>query len=189
MAKQFPQLEPDHRAFIARQRLFFTASGAAHGHLNLSPKGLGGFRVIDERTVCYLDLTGSGAETSAHLSIDGRLTLMFCAFEGPPLILRLYGTGVALNRGTPEYARLLADLFDGDEPPGARQIIVQDIALVQTSCGWGVPAYDYKGERPGLVNWASQQGDEGLDDYRRRKNAVSLNGWPTGLFEDAIPAE
>src|SRR5690348_7319771 len=123
MAQHFKQLEPEHRAFIARQHMFFTASAAARGHINLSPKGLHGLRVLDERTVAYLDLTGSGNETAAHIHVDGRLTIMFCAFDGAPLILRLYGRGRTAGRGTLEYQRLIAGAFGGEEPVGTRQII------------------------------------------------------------------
>ncbi len=119
MAKRFPHLEPEHREFIHRQRLFFTASASA---------------VLGESAVVYLDRTGSGNETAAHLRADGRLTLMFCAFEGPPRILRLYGRGRVIRQGSPEYTQLLAAEFNNEEPPGARQMVWLDIELVQTSC-------------------------------------------------------
>jgi predicted pyridoxine 5'-phosphate oxidase superfamily flavin-nucleotide-binding protein len=181
MAQRFTQIEPEHRAFIERQRVFFTASAAAEGHINLSPKGLDTLRVIDANAVAYLDLTGSGAETAAHARADGRLTIMLCAFEGPPLILRLYGRSRVLPRGSADYARVLADAFAGVEPVGARAIVMLDVELVQTSCGYGVPHMKYAGERPSLVRWAEQKGEEGLKDYWRRKNAVSLDGLPTGF--------
>lgn len=187
MAKQFPHLEPEHREFIQRQRLFFTASAAATGRVNVSPKGLDALRVLGEREAVYLDRTGSGNETAAHLHADGRLTLMFCAFEGLPRILRLYGQGRILRRGGPEYTRLLADAFSNEEPPGARQMVWLDIDLVQTSCGYGVPLFEYEGERPTLTKWAEAKGAEGLDTYRRQKNARSIDGLPTGLFEDDVP--
>ena len=180
MAKQFPSLEPAHRAFIDRQHVFFVATAAEGARVNLSPKGLDALRVLDDNRVAYLDRTGSGNETAAHLLADGRLTLMLCAFDGAPLILRLYGTGRALPRGTADYARLLADAFAGEEPPGARQIVVLDIDLVQTSCGFGVPLYDYREERPTLTRWAEAKGEDGLAAYRREKNAVSLDGLPAG---------
>ncbi|MBA4795260.1 pyridoxamine 5'-phosphate oxidase family protein [Phenylobacterium sp.] len=183
MAKQFPALLAEHRSFIARQPVFFVASAAADGRVNLSPKGLDPLRVIDERTVCYLDRTGSGAEVAAHLRADGRLTLMLCAFSGPPLILRLYGRGESLPRGGAAYGQLLAEVFGGAEPPGARQIVRLDIDLVQTSCGFGVPLMDFVGERPSLDRWAQAQGEAGLSDYRRAKNALSLDGLPTGLVD------
>lgn len=183
MAQSFPSIGEQHREFIAKQHLFFVASAADEARINLSPKGLDGLRVIDEQSVCYLDLTGSGNETSAHMRADGRLTIMFCGFEGPPLILRLYGRGRVALRGSGEYAALLDRHFAGIEPPGARQIVIQDVELVQTSCGFGVPLYDYKGERPSLIQWAEFKGEEGLDEYRREKNAVSIDGLPTGMFE------
>lgn len=181
MATQYPLIDPIHRAFIARQRVFFTASAAAGGRVNLSPKDGASLRVLDETTVAYLDQTGSGNETSAHLRADGRLTIMLCAFEGPPIILRLYGRGRVHHRGGAEYARLLAEAFGDDEPAGARQIVVLDVELVQKSCGYGVPLFDYQGERPSLIRWAEAKGDEGLDTYRREKNLLSIDGLPTGL--------
>ena len=180
MAKQFDRLQPDHREFIARQRMFFTATAAPTGRINLSPKGLEGLRVIDDNTVAYLDLTGSGNETAAHILADGRLTIMFCAFEGPPLILRLYGQGRRLARGTDAYSELLAKGFDGEETFGTRQIIRLDVELVQTSCGYGVPLLDYKGERPSFENWARSKGEDGLKLYRAEKNMVSIDGFATG---------
>ncbi|GHG71091.1 pyridoxamine 5'-phosphate oxidase family protein [Comamonas sp. JC664] len=184
MATQFPQLEPIHRDFMLRQRMFFTASAASTGRVNLSPKGLDSLRVLGPSEVVYLDLTGSGNETAAHLRADGRLTLMFCAFEGPPMILRLYGRGQVLRQGSAEYSRLLASEFGGVEPLGARQMVKLDIDLVQKSCGYGVPLYAFSGDRPTLTRWAENKGAEGLAEYRRQKNARSIDGMPTGLFDD-----
>lgn len=181
MAKQFDRIEPAHRAFIEKQHIFFTASATASGRVNVSPKGLDALRVIDEHTVCYLDLTGSGSETAAHLLADGRLTIMFCAFEGAPNILRLYGQGRSLSRGGADYAQLLERHFDNIEPPGARQIVVLSCDLVQTSCGYAVPLFDYAAERPTLIRWAETKGEDGLRAYREEKNAVSIDGLPTGL--------
>ncbi len=186
MAKQFQKIEPAERAFILRQKMFFTATAAADGRINLSPKGLDALRVLDEHRVAYLDRTGSGNETAAHLRADGRLTLMLCAFEGPPLILRLYGRGRVLRRGSPGYAELLASQFGGEEPLGARQIVLLEVELVQTSCGFGVPLYQHTGERPALDRWAVKQGEAGLEAYRRRHNVKSLDGLPTGLLDDSI---
>jgi hypothetical protein len=188
MAKQFQRIEPAHRDFILRQQVFFTASAAAGARVNVSPRSVDALRVLGESEVAYLDRTGSGNETAAHLRADGRLTLMFCAFEGPPMILRLYGRGRTLRRGSPAYANLLALAFDGTEPPGARQIIRLDIDLVQTSCGFGVPLFDYVGERPTLTRWAEAKGEAGLEAYRREKNVHSIDGLPTGLLdeEDAL---
>ncbi|MEX0839898.1 MAG: pyridoxamine 5'-phosphate oxidase family protein [Parvibaculum sp.] len=181
MAKQFPSISPEFKAFIERQHIFFTASATAESRINLSPKGLDGFRVTGENEVCYLDLTGSGNEAAAHLRADGRMTIMFCAFEGPPMILRLYGRGRVARKGTADYAHYLAGFFDGNEPVGARQIVVVDVELVQTSCGFGVPLHDYKEERPSLVRWAEAQGEDGIAAYWQEKNRVSIDGLPTGV--------
>lgn len=183
MAKQYQQIEPAQRAFIERQHIFFAASAAPTGRVNLSPKGMDKLRVLSPTTVVYLDLTGSGNETAAHVRTNGRLTLMFCAFEGPPMILRLYGTGRMEPRGSAGYASLLAAHFGGQETPGARQIVVLEVDLVQTSCGFAVPQFDYVSDRQLLVQWAEKQGEAGLEVYRRDKNARSLDGFSTGLLE------
>ena len=184
MAKFYDTIEPKLRDFIARQHVFFTATAAEGARVNLSPKGLDALRILDPNRVAYLDLTGSGNETAAHLRADGRLTLMLCAFDGPPNILRLYGRGRVLRRGGAEYARLLETAFGGDEPLGARQMIMLEVDRVQTSCGYGVPLFDYAGERPSLANWAAAKGREGLEAYRREENVQSIDGLPSGLFED-----
>jgi hypothetical protein len=185
MGDRFPSLADKHREFISRQRIFFAASAAPNARVNISPRGTDAFAVIDESTVVYLDRTGSGNETAAHLKADGRLTIMFCAFDGPPNILRLYGRGEVLRRGTPAYATLLRTAFDSAEPTGARQIVRLHVDLVQTSCGYGAPQFDYRGERPSLDNWARSKGEEGLEAYRREKNMVSIDGLPTGWLDEA----
>ena len=172
MAKQFSCIETAHRDFISRQKIFFTASAAADSRVNLSPRSTDALRVLDNGRVAYLDLTGSGNETAAHLRADGRLTIMFCAFEGAPNILRLYGRGRVLRRGSPEYSRLLDDEFAGAEPVGARQIVILDVGLVQTSCGFGVPLFNYAGERPTLTRWAEAKGESGLAAYWRDKKCA-----------------
>jgi hypothetical protein len=184
MAKQFASMTPAHREFIALQQIFFTASATATSRVNVSPRPTDALRVLDERTVAYLDLTGSGSETAAHLRADGRITLMFCAFDEPPSILRLYGRGTSLPRNTLDYTVLLASAFDSQEPPGARQIVRIEIDLVQTSCGYGVPLFEYVGERATLRRWAEQKSEAGLEEYRRQKNISSLDGLPTGLAEE-----
>ncbi|HEX7776280.1 MAG TPA: pyridoxamine 5'-phosphate oxidase family protein [Parvibaculum sp.] len=183
MAKQFPQIDSAQRDFIERQHIFFTATATAESRVNLSPKGLDGFRIVDERTVVYLDHTGSGNEAAAHLRADGRMTIMFCAFAGAPMILRLYGRGRVLKRGSADYGRFLEAHFGGEEPMGARHMVRLDVDLVQTSCGYGVPLYDYKEERPSLTRWAEAQGPEKLTAYRREKNMRSIDGLDTGLDE------
>lgn len=183
MAKQFPRLEPHHHRFIADQHMFFTASAAATGHVNVSPRSTDMFRVLGGNDVLYLDRTGSGNETAAHLRANGRLTIMFCAVAGPPLILRLYGKGRVIHRHSAEYAALLADHFGGEAPLGARQMIRLDVDLVQTSCGYGVPLFDYQAERPQMDAWARAKGEDGLLDYWLEKNQTSLDGFPTGLMD------
>jgi hypothetical protein len=183
MSKMFDRIEPALQEFIERQHIFFTASATADSRVNLSPKGSDSLRVIGPNQVAYLDQTGSGNEAAAHLRADGRLTIMFCAFEGAPMILRLYGRGTPLPRGCDEYEHLLATAFNGDEPPGARQIVVLDVESVQTSCGYSVPLYDYKEDRPTLQNWALRKGEDGIREYWREKNAASIDGLPTGMLE------
>jgi predicted pyridoxine 5'-phosphate oxidase superfamily flavin-nucleotide-binding protein len=184
MGKQFASMTPAHRDFIARQRIFFAASATATSRVNVSPRPTDALRVLGERTVAFLDLTGSGSETAAHLRADGRITLMFCALDEPPSILRLYGRGTSLPRGSGDYAALLASVYGNQEPLGARQIVRIDIDLVQTSCGYGVPLFEYVGERNTLHRWAEQKGDAGLQEYWRLKNARSIDGLPTGLAEE-----
>jgi len=185
MGEQFPKLDAKLREFIGQQRVFFTASAAPNARVNISPRGVEAFAVLDDNTVVYLDRTGSGNETAAHLKADGRLTIMFCAFEGAAKILRLYGRGDVLRRGSAAYGELLASVFAGEEPIGARQMIRLHIDLVKTSCGWGMPVYTYRRGRPSLDNWAAHQGELGLAAYRRETNAVSMDGLPTGLMEES----
>jgi len=184
MAKLFQSIEPAHREFIEKQHIFFNASAAPDGRVNLSPRDAASLRVLDTRTVIYLDRTGSGNETAAHVRVKNRLTLMFCAFEGAPTILRLYGKARILRRGTLEYLTFLASVFENAEPPGARQMVMLDVDSVQTSCGYGVPLFDYVGERNTLTRWAEAKGEAGLDEYRRLKNTQSIDGFPTGLIEN-----
>lgn len=179
----FKVISAEHRAFIERQHVFFVATAASKSHINLSPKGLDTLRVVDDRTLVYLDLTGSGNETAAHLKADGRLTMMFCAFAGPPLILRLYGRGCVLPRGGREYTQFLRDHFSGEERLGARQMAVLNVERVQTSCGYAVPNLVFESERSGLDNWSAKKGEAGLAQYRQENNAVSIDGLPTGFVE------
>lgn len=181
MAKQFAVIGPQHQDFIQRQHIFFTATAAPGTRVNISPREIGALRVLGENSVAYLDQTGSGNETAAHLRADGRMTIMFCAFQGAPLILRLYGQGKVLLRGTPAYAALLATAFGGEEPLGARQIVQLEVDLVQSSCGFGVPLFEYAEERPNLDRWARAKGEEGLVAYRREKNTRSIDGLPADI--------
>jgi len=180
MGKRFEALLPEHEAFIRKQRIFFVGSAPldGEGHVNLSPKGYDTLRILSKSEVAYLDGTGSGNETSAHLMENGRITLMFLSFESAPLILRLYGTGRVVLPDMPEWNRL-AEHFE--QLPGMRQIIAAQLRMVQTSCGYGVPFFSYEGERDTLKKWAVAKGEQGLIDYRREKNEVSLDGLATPL--------
>jgi hypothetical protein len=187
MAATYPEITKEIQAFILAQPLFFVATAALspQGHVNLSPKGLDTFRVLSPARVAYLDLTGSGNETAAHLLENRRITFMFCAFEGPPKILRLYGTGRTVQRTEAEWVDLAA-LFP--QMTGVRQIIVADITRVQTSCGFAVPRMDLLEERQTLTEWAEKKGPEGLVEYRRKKNARSIDGLPApGFREPNLP--
>ncbi|MCP4380084.1 MAG: pyridoxamine 5'-phosphate oxidase family protein [Hyphomicrobiales bacterium] len=181
MAKFYDHIDPKVHAFIDRQHIFFTATAAEGSRINLSPKGLDGFRVLDTKTVAYLDWTGSGNETAAHIRADGRLTIMMCAFDGPPNILRLYGRGRVLPKSSDAFREMIDSSFDGEEPASARQIIVLDVESVQTSCGFGVPVYDYQGERASLARWAEAASD--LPGYRAGNNLETIDGIPTGHIE------
>jgi predicted pyridoxine 5'-phosphate oxidase superfamily flavin-nucleotide-binding protein len=180
MAKLFEAILPEHEEFIRKQQIFFVGSAplSGDGHVNISPKGYDVLRIFSPTEVAYLDLTGSGNETSAHLDENGRITLMFIAFEGAPMVLRLYGKGRAILPGMSQWDRLASqfELF-----PGARQIISVDVHAVKTSCGFSVPFFSYSGERDTLQQWASKKGEQKLIDYRKEKNAISMDGLVTPL--------
>lgn len=184
MAKFFDAIQPVHQKFIEHQKMFFVASAPLEpqGHVNLSPKGGDVFRILDANHVAYLDYTGSGNETSAHLlqNGNGRITFMFCAYDGPPNILRLYGHGHTILPTDEQWPDLLA-LFT-EIHPATRQIITATIDKVQTSCGYSVPLYEHLGERDQHYKWAASKGPEGLVEYRHEKNRISLDGLPTALF-------
>jgi len=181
MAKFFDTILPNHAKFIEHQKMFFVATAplSADGHVNLSPKGLDSFRILNPNKVAYMDITGSGNETSAHILENGRITIMFCAFDGAPNIMRLFGHGRTVLPGDAEWDEL-SSLFVLH--PSTRQIIVADVDTVQTSCGFGVPFYEYTGERDQSYKWAENKGEDGLLAYREEKNRVSLDGLPTAMF-------
>ncbi|MEU2201332.1 pyridoxamine 5'-phosphate oxidase family protein [Isoptericola sp. NPDC019482] len=175
------------RSFVESQHVFFVATAplAEDGHVNVSPKGVdGSFVVVDEHTVAYLDLTASGAETIAHLRENGRITLMFCAFDGPPNIVRLHGRGRVVTIYDDEYAAWEPRFT---ERRGARAVIVVDVERVSDSCGYGVPLLDYSGERDLLPQFMDRKGAEGQAAYRRRKNRTSIDGLPA-FDDDPVPA-
>jgi hypothetical protein len=182
MGKVLECITAELKAFIEAQPVFFVATAplSGEGHVNLSPKGLDSLRVLSPTRVAYLDLTGSGNETAAHLQENGRITLMFCAFTGSPRILRLYGTGEVVLPESPGWSEL-AGLFP--EYPGVRQIIVAEVSRVQTSCGYAVPLMDFARQRDTLLRWAEAKG-ETLPMYRQEKNATSIDGLPAPLARE-----
>jgi len=180
MGQRFASIGERHLRFIEQQRMFFVATAAPDGRVNVSPKGMDTLRVLDANRVAWLNLTGSGNETAAHLRESGRMTLMFCAFEGVPLILRLYGSASVVHSRDAAWAERSA-LFPA--LPGARQVVELAIDLVQTSCGMGVPLYDFRGQRDALQVWARAQGADGIRRYWEAKNRLSLDGKPTGVLE------
>jgi hypothetical protein len=178
MANFFEQLDQNLVSFIGKQPMFFVATAAGQGRINLSPKGLDSLRVLNEKTVAYLDITGSGAETSAHILHDGRLTMMFCSFGEKPLILRLYGKGEVIRPGDGKWE----DLISAFTPmSGQRQIIVLHLESAQTSCGWGVPRMDLLEHRATLAEYCINKGEAALGEYRAKKNRASIDGLPTGF--------
>ncbi len=178
MAKFYSELDDGLRSFIDAQHLFFVASAPSKGRINLSPKGMDAFRILSNQEVGYLDLTGSGNETAAHILDDGRLTIMFCSFDEKPLILRLYGRGKVV---LPEDARYASTISAFDELPGTRQLILLDIESAQSSCGFAVPFYEYRKDREQLIQWAEAKGEQGLVEYRAKRNRESIDGLPTQI--------
>ena len=180
MGKFHDSIKSSHKEFIQKQHMFFVATAplSQEGRINLSPKGLDCFRVLGDNKVAYMDLISSGNETSAHTLENGRITFMFCSFDETPNILRLYGKGFTVLRDSAEW-QLYAPEFV--IYPSTRQIIVADIFLLQTSCGFGVPMFEFAGERDIHFEWAEKKGAEGLQEYVQQNNLVSLDGLPTNI--------
>ena len=180
MGKEHSQITGEHKEFIENQKLFFvcTAPLNVEGHINLSPKGFDCFRVLSPTRVGYLDIVGSGNETSAHLLENGRITFMFCAFDGPPKILRLYGKGKTILPSDDEWNELSSQFTI---LPATRQIIVADIFKVKSSCGFGIPLYEFTGERDHAFKWAENKGEDGLQEYKKEKNMISMDGLPAPI--------
>lgn len=178
MAKVHEHITDDLKTWIEAQHMFFVASAplSTDGHVNVSPKGMDCLRVLDEHTVAYLDLTGSGNETAAHLRENERITLMWCAFEGAPRILRLYGRGRVVLPSTDEWDALAPHFT---LMPGARQIIVNEVTRVQTSCGFAVPLMSYEQDRDTLIKYAENKGVDGMVAYWQEKNMTSIDGLPS----------
>jgi len=181
MGKKFPNIEDKQIEFIKAQQMFFVATATDDSRINLSPKGLDSLRILGKNRVLWLNLTGSGNETAAHLQTDTRMTMMFCAFDGPPLILRLYGQARMVLTSDDEWAELYAHF---NPLPGARQIFDVTVDLVHTSCGFGVPLYDFAGERPLLNRWAEKKGEDGIRTYWHDKNSISLDGAAIPIGDD-----
>jgi hypothetical protein len=181
VAKFYSELDDELRAFIAKQHIFFNASAPNTGRINMSPKGLDTFRVLSDTRVAYLDLTGSENETAAHIAENGRLTLMLCSFEGHPLILRMYGKGSVVTPRSENWDELHKHF---PTITGERQIVLLDIESIMTTCGFGVPMYEYKGDREMLPEFACNMGEEKMEDYRHKKNQVSIDGLPTHLYDE-----
>lgn len=180
MGKKVEQIQPEIKDFIEKQKMFFVGTAMSTGIVNLSPKGMDSFRVMSPNRVMWLNVTGSGNETATHLQENNRMTIMFCAFEGKPLILRLYGTAKTYHSRDAEWQEYI-HLFP--EYVGARQIFDVEVEVVQTSCGMAVPFMDYRHEREELKTWAEKQGEDGIKEYWDKKNTVSFDGHSTGIFE------
>ncbi|MBQ0734986.1 pyridoxamine 5'-phosphate oxidase family protein [Aquimarina celericrescens] len=178
MAKMFTEISEELTEFIANQKIFFVGTAAAEGRVNISPKGMDTFRVLGPNKVVWLNLTGSGNETAAHLLKNNRITIMFCAFEGKPLILRLYGKATIFHERDAAYHSYI-DLFP--KIMGARQIVEIEVENVQTSCGYAVPIMEFKEERTVLKSWAEKQGEERLKEYHKERNSLSIDNFKTGI--------
>jgi len=180
MAQQYTEINDILQQFIEQQQIFFVATAASEGRVNLSPKGMDSFRIVNKNKVVWLNLTGSSNETAAHLIENDRISLMFCAFEGKPLILRVYGYAKVYHHRDSQWPHFIA-LFP--HFAGARQIIEVEVDLVQTSCGMGVPRFDFVEQRESLTEWAEKKGPEGLREYWKQRNQISLDGKPTKIFD------
>ncbi len=179
MGKQFSEISSEHKEFIAAQKIFFVGTAAEEGRINISPKGMDTFRVIESNKIVWLNLTGSGNETAAHVLKNGRMTIMFCAFEGMPMILRLYGEAKMYHHNDETYHNYIS-LFP--KIAGPRQIVEMEVDLIQTSCGHAVPFMDFKEERMQLRTWAEKKGEKGIKEYWKENNRSSIDGFDTKIF-------
>lgn len=178
MAKILTEISSELEEFITQQKVFFVGTAANEGRVNISPKGMDTFRVLGPNKIVWLNLTGSGNETAAHIIKNNRMTILFCAFEGKPLILRLYGTANIFHKQDEAYHEYI-HLFP--KTPGSRQIIEMHVSTIQTSCGYAVPFMDFKEERTQLKSWSEKQGEERLENYRKEKNMLSIDGFETRI--------
>ena len=180
MGQRYQEITDKNKAFIEKQKIFFVGTAAQDGRVNISPKGMDSLRILGKNQVVWLNMTGSGNETAAHVQENNRMTLMFAAFEGNPLILRIYGQAECIHKGDSEWEKF-AELFPAI--PGARQIFNLHVDLVQASCGTSVPLYHYVEDRDQLAKWAAKKGDDGIRRYWKDKNQISLDGKPTLIIE------
>lgn len=181
MSKIFKTITPELQDFIKAQNIFFVATAAQEGRINLSPKGYDTLRIINSNTLIWLNLTGSGNETAAHLLKDDRMTIMLCAFEGKPLILRLYGHAKIYHKRDVEFQKY-AHMFEDNS--GSRQIVELHVDTVQTSCGYAIPFMDFKSERGQLNAWSKKQGKDRIETYWQEKNTTSIDGFKTNILAD-----
>lgn len=181
MGKKYAEIKDEHQQFIRDQKVFFVGTAAGTGQVNVSPKGMDTFRIINENKIVWLNLTGSGNETAAHLIQNNRMTIMFCSFEAKPLILRLYGRAKIYHDRDEEF-KALSPLFPSI--PGTRQIIEMDVDLVQTSCGFAVPLMEFKEDRMVLNTWAEKKGEDNIREYWKEKNRQSIDGFDTQTILD-----
>jgi len=180
MGKRYSEIPDKLKQFIEDQKVFFVGTATASGRVNISPKGMDSLRVLNASRVIWLSVTGSGNETSAHIQENPRMTIMLAALEGNPMILRIYGNAKVIHRNDPEWDNRVTLFMP---LPGARQIFDLAVDLVQTSCGMGVPFYDYAGEREQLNEWANKKGDKGIKEYWKDKNQESIDGKPTHIIK------
>lgn len=181
MGKQYDSISDKHREFIEAQKMFFVGTAAKDGRVNISPKGMDTLRVINEKKIVWLNLTGSGNETAAHILDSNRITIMLCAFEGDPKIMRIYGSAKVVHPRDEAWNERIS-LFPAFE--GARQVIEISVDKIGTSCGFGVPLYDFRGQRDNLKQWASKKGESGIREYWEKMNVTSIDGKPTNIFGD-----
>lgn len=180
MSKFYTELDGKLQEFIADQKMFFVGTAAPEGRINVSPKGMDSLKILNANQLIWLNLTGSGNETAAHLLEQSRMTLMFCSFEGKPWILRVYGKARAVHPRDEEWAKWIK-LFP--EYPGSRQIFLLDVDSAQTSCGFAVPNYQYQEDRGDLIYWTEKIGEDGVKNYWKEKNQTSIDGKPTKIFD------
>ena len=180
MSKFYTSIDEKLQEFIERQKLFFVGTAGSEGRVNVSPKGMDSLRILDANRLIWLNLTGSGNETAAHVLEDPRMTLMFCSFEGSPLILRVYGKARAIHPRDGEWVEYISRFPDF---PGSRQMFLLDIESAQTSCGFAVPNFQYQGDREDLVYWTEKIGEEGVKNYWKEKNQQSIDGKPTEIIK------